>query len=89
MKKLFKKHYKLIQKRGLINKKTYWLDFVNKMDEELEEIKDCYNRYESADTFYQEVTDLMMVCANLIIHNKRSLKKEIKKNIETQKKRIK
>lgn len=82
--RLFKKHYKAIRKRGLIKEYTNDGDFYAKACEELKEIRTALK-----ETKTQEITDLMMVCANWLNHRGCNIRKEVRKNLKTQQRRAK
>lgn len=82
--KLFKQHYKLIKKRGLINKNTESHDFFIKLIEEANELSRAIYLKKGVK---QEAIDLMMVAVNFCLWLKIDIEKELKKNIKTQQKR--
>ena len=83
MKKLIKRHYQAIVSRLLITKKTTIQDFLNKLDEEVAELKSAKTKKE----FNQEAIDCMCVIINMLQHFNVKIKKELIKNIEIQEKR--
>ncbi len=94
--KLLKRHYNAIVKRGLINEKTHFYEFLLKISEEFEEVLSESNKYlilpfynppELSDDLKQELIDLISACNNLLIHFNVDIEQELLKNIETQEKR--
>lgn len=77
------RHYEAIKKRGLINNKTKPEDFLEKLNEEFEEL--LYEDQE--DLFIQEAIDCISVLNNMLIHMKVDIKEELLKNILVQEKR--
>ena len=81
MQELFIRHYKAVCERGLIDHNTTDFEFFQKGKEELSEIAE--SGYEDA----QEITDLMCVCANWLIHKGYVLESEVLQNVERQERR--
>ena len=73
MKKLIKRNYKSIVKRGLINHSTTLEDFINKLKEECNELE----HHESPDNFREELADVILVCLNIAEHYKIDIEKEL------------
>ena len=83
MKKLFKRHYQAIVKRGLITDETDIGDFIDKMYEELQEIDEARR----CEDIVNEIIDLMCVCTNTLIKQRVDIEKELLKNVLIQEKR--
>ena len=88
MEEFLNEHYELIKARGLIRYETSTIDFFNKLTEEFYELKnEIYGN--NSDKFVQETIDVICVCYHMLKHSGVNLKKELQKNIEKQKSRIK
>jgi phosphoribosyl-ATP pyrophosphohydrolase len=83
---IFEKNYKAVQDRGLITKESRNYDFLNKADEEYQEIVKAYC-LENNDNLNEEITDLMNVCSNWLIFRGLDPFKELEKVLEKNKKR--
>ena len=77
MKDLIERSYTAIRKRGLIDSDTEILDFIIKMQEELDEVKRDY--WQDNEQIYKEVTDLMTVCIMALHHHGFDVIKEFEK----------
>lgn len=84
MKDLIERSYQSIVNRGLISKETTRSDFNLKMREELLELS-CA---ECEDDYIEEVTDLMTVCINQLVHIGRDPIKEFEKVVLKNESRI-
>lgn len=82
MKKIIEENYDSIVRRGLINKETNIDDFFDKLDEEVNEMKNSHNSNE----FSFELADVILVCLNIAKHYNIDieyfLKEKIKQNYE-------
>jgi len=85
MNNLTKQHYNATVKRGKIKPETLTLEFIEKMQEELDEI--IHEYLHEGNNFASEIIDLMAVCGNLLIHLGFDVENEFKKNIVKQQQR--
>ena len=67
MKKIIEANYKSIVDRGFICPLTTRLDFFNKIDEEVQELKDASFEYDLQGV-KEELADVIMVCLNMAKH---------------------
>lgn len=74
MKELIESNYATIIKRGLITDKTTLNDFLNKLDEEVNEFKE--------DNSPEELADIILVCLNIARHYDIDIEKELIKKIQ-------
>lgn len=86
-------HYKLIKLRGLISPDTPMTAFMDKLNEEYEELWNAYaddirDNTCPSNAFIQEGVDLVMVVLNMFQHYGIDFEEELKKNIKTQESRI-
>lgn len=86
MKKLFQQHYQAIVKRGLINDDTNLDDFLDKLDEEVFELKESIDFW-VIEKFKQESIDCICVLTNMLQHLGVDIEVELRKNIKIQEKR--
>lgn len=77
---LIKASYDAIVKRGKINGNTHDFQFIEKMDEELMEVKAAF-AINKKELFISEVVDLANVCMNLLEHRGIKFTNEFKKCI--------
>lgn len=86
---LIERSYSAIKKRGLIDENTIKIDFIEKMNEELEEIEvhEYNNPYESG--YIEECVDLATVCIMQIKHLGYNFEDEFLKGIEKNETRAK
>jgi len=94
MKKLINDNYKSIVDRGLITPSTTLYEFLDKLDEEVEELKYSsvdYSDYNSEKFNHvkEELADVIMVCLNMAKHYNIDIKQEIKNKIKINKQRAK
>lgn len=68
MEELIKRHYEATRKRGCITADTDMKDFIEKMNEEFNEIEESYYKESFRDSIYETV-DLIAVCINAIHHH--------------------
>ena len=73
MKDIIEQNYNSIVKRGKINSDTTWQEFIDKIDEEVDEFK------ESNDP--EELADIILVCLNLARHFDIDIEKELRNKI--------
>jgi hypothetical protein len=81
MKDLINRSYQSIRNRGLITSDTDFPDFIEKMEEELMEIKKAYERQFNFPNAIRETIDLMNVCSNAVHHFGYDVEKEFVKCI--------
>jgi len=67
------RNYAATEKRGLINDKTDFIDFITKINEEMFELKDSYNETEFDPS---ELADIVIVCESMALHYGIDLQKE-------------
>ena len=83
MKDLIDRSYAAIRKRGKITDLTTDKEFIDKMSEELREIKYAHKlRFEK--DMIAESADLASVCINFLTHKGIDFEKEFKKCVEYQ-----
>ncbi len=82
---LSKRHYNAIVDRGLIDKNTTFKQFMDKLDEEIFELKNSNTDKE----VYHEAMDCICVLTNMLLHYNVDIKAQLIKNIELQEKRAK
>ncbi|MCP4987272.1 MAG: hypothetical protein GY928_14835 [Colwellia sp.] len=96
MKDLYKRGYKAVVKRGLINPGTSPDEFFEKLHEEFREVFEALadyndskndNRKKERDHYIEELVDLMTVCVNQMIHLGYNPEKEYLKVIEKNERR--
>jgi NTP pyrophosphatase (non-canonical NTP hydrolase) len=85
MKDLIKRNYASIEKRGLINEETSELDFLVKIEEELEELNEAYDS--GLPNRNEELADIILVCLNYAEHFGIDIEKELNKKIDINEKR--
>ena len=73
MKDIIEQNYNSIVKRGKINSDTTWQEFIDKIDEEVDEFK------ESNDP--EDLADIILVCLNLAKHFDIDIEKELRNKI--------
>jgi NTP pyrophosphatase (non-canonical NTP hydrolase) len=86
MKELIERHYEATRKRGLINENTGMGEFIDKMQEELDEIANSYHVGEFSDSI-EETIDLIAVCLNTLEHFGYDFERKYKRNVEYQEQR--
>ena len=79
MKELINRSYQAIRKRGKITPDTDFPDFIEKMEEELREIKEAYERRFNFPNAIKETIDLMATCSNAVTHFGYDTEKEFEK----------
>jgi len=80
MKKLIESNYQSTVQRGLITPNTDLSDFLNKLDEEVDELNAAYE--ETWDDFKEELSDVILVCLNCAKHYGIDIENEMLKKIE-------
>ena len=86
MKKIIKNNYISTVKRGLITSKTTKKQFIDKIEEELNELWHAFTS-ETNKEFNYELADVILVCLNLAKHFDIDIKKYLKKKIKINHKR--
>ena len=94
MKKLINDNYKSIVDRGLISPTTTLFEFLDKLDEEVKELKYSsvdYSDYDIKNLNHvkEELADVIMVCLNMAKHYNIDIEQEIKNKIKINKYRAK
>ena len=94
MKDLIERSYEAIKDRGLINKDTLIIDFVNKLKEEVSEIEELCDknglvRFVDMEKFLNEWSDAMSVCFNFFTHYSVDIENIFKSNVEKNETRAK
>ena len=98
MKDLIESNYKSIVDRGYIKPSTTYIEFIDKLDEEVKEFKDALNWWTRKDSLgfkpmhisvCEEVADVIMVCLNFAKHYNIDIEQEIKSKIKINEQRAK
>ena len=79
MKNLIEMNYTVTQKRGLIDSKTQTVDFVLKLEEEVQEFIDA--AINDNGDFDHELADIILVCFNIARHYGVDIEKQLLNNI--------
>ena len=90
MKKLMKKNYASIVKRGLIDKSTTRDHFIMKIKEELQEFIEANKKQHKDKSFIhisEELADIILVCLNFATHYNIDIKHELKNKIKINERR--
>ena len=87
MKDLISDNYQSIVDRGLISPTTTLFEFLDKLDEEVKELKYSIVDYvdydsEKFNNVKEELADVIMVCLNMAKHYNIDIEKEIKNKIK-------
>ena len=85
MKNLIESNYQSILKRGLINENTTSLDFIMKLEEEVQEFIEAEKF--GLENENEELADIILVCFNIAKHYDIDIEKELKNKIQINKKR--
>ncbi len=85
MKNLIESNYQSILKRGLINENTTSLDFIMKLEEEVQEFIEAEKF--GLENENEELADIILVCFNIAKHYDIDIEKELKNKIEINNKR--
>ena len=89
MKELIEANYKSIVDRGFITPTTTLFEFLDKLDEEVEELKTESEIPKQYSNLPEELADVVMVCLNLAKHYNIDIEQEIKNKIKINKQRAK
>ena len=89
MKDLIEANYKSIVDRGLISPTTTLFEFLDKLEEEVEELEKEALRPRQYSNLPEELADVIMVCLNFAKHYNIDIEQEIKNKIEVNKQRAK
>ena len=81
MKEKIKRNYDSIKKRGLITSKTNHVDFMHKLNEEVNEVKDEICKPIDIEKLCKELSDVILVCLNWMHHYGENPEKHIKETI--------
>lgn len=81
MKDIIETNYQSIRKRGLITSDTDMVDFINKLDEEVNEFKIAVNEG-TLKEIKEELSDVILVCLNAAFHHGIDIENELKKKIK-------
>lgn len=81
MKLLINENYESIVGRGLIKWSTPVQAFLDKLDEEVNELKEAFEN-STKDHFNEELADVILVCLNLAKHIDLDIESELKRKIE-------
>ena len=98
MKKIIEDNYQSIVDRGFIAPSTSYLEFIDKLDEEVNEFKSALEWSMRRDSLgltpihisvHEELADVIMVCLNMAKHFDIDIEQEIKNKIKVNKQRAK
>lgn len=89
MRKLINDNYKSIVDRGFITPTTTLFEFLDKLDEEVKELKTEAEIPKQYSNLPEELADVVMVCLNLAKHYNIDIEHEIKNKIKINKQRAK
>ncbi|NCU72347.1 MAG: hypothetical protein EBY66_04960 [Candidatus Fonsibacter lacus] len=89
MKDLITRNYASILKRGYITDKTTDLEFIHKIEEEVEEViyESLLNRKGKDNNLGEELADVILTCLNYAYHFSIDIEKELHKKIDKNEKR--
>lgn len=85
MEHIIEENYKSIVKRGLINLNTKKIDFILKLEEEVEEFNEASTL--GLENENEELADIILVCLNYAKHHDIDIEKELINKIEYNKRR--
>jgi uncharacterized protein YabN with tetrapyrrole methylase and pyrophosphatase domain len=88
MKDLIKQNYEVTRQRGLITDETKAIEFIDKIEEETEEMRESYMVYGHSEEHLQEIADIILACHNYLKHFGFDAKSILNKKIEINRKRI-
>lgn len=77
MKQLIEDNYQSIVNRGLITDKTTYIDFINKLKEEVNELENWKN----PDNLREEMADVILTVLNFAKHYNIDIEQELKNKI--------
>ena len=89
MKDLISDNYQSIVDRGLISPTTTLFEFLDKLEEEVEELEKEALRPKQYSNLPEELADVIMVCLNMAKHYNIDIEQEIKNKIKINKHRAK
>jgi len=89
MKKIIEDNYKSIVDRGFITPTTTLFEFLDKLEEETEELIKEALKPKQYSNLPEELADVIMVCLNMAKHYNIDIEQEIKNKIEVNKQRAK
>lgn len=89
MDKIIEDNYKVTVDRGCISPSTNLFDFLDKLEEETEELIKEALKPKQYSNLPEELADVIMVCLNMAKHYKIDIEQEIKNKIEINRNRIK
>ena len=89
MKELISDNYQSIVDRGFITPTTTLFEFLDKLDEEVKELKKESLISKEWNNLPEELADVIMVCLNMAKHYDIDIEKEIKNKIKINKNRAK
>ncbi|QDP46504.1 MAG: hypothetical protein GOVbin4342_29 [Prokaryotic dsDNA virus sp.] len=89
MDKIIEDNYRVTVDRGFITPTTTLFEFLDKLDEEVEELNKEALISKEYSNLPEELADVIMVCLNLAKHYDIDIEQEIKNKIEINIKRIK
>ena len=89
MKEIIEANYKSIVDRGFITPTTTLFEFLDKIDEEVEELNKEALKPKQYSNLPEELADVIMVCLNMANHYNIDIEQEIKNKIEINKQRAK
>lgn len=98
MKELIEANYKSIVDRGGISPSTTYLEFLSKIDEEVNELNNALEWWSRKDSLgfrpmhisvCEELADVIMVCLNMAKHYDIDIEQEIKNKIKVNEQRAK
>lgn len=81
MKELIEENYKVTVKRGLINKDTGIVEFMNKLDEEVGEFVESIDNPTTEDATAFELADIILVCLNIAKHYEIDIEKYLNQKV--------
>jgi len=87
MKRLIEENYQSIVGRGLITQSTTKTQFINKLNEEVQEFIEAY--LNGIGNKNEELADIILVCLNIAKHHDIDIEAELKNKIAINKKRRK
>jgi NTP pyrophosphatase (non-canonical NTP hydrolase) len=88
MKDLIKQNYEVTRMRGLITDYTDILEFHDKIQEEVNEMIESYDRYGYTNNHTNEIADVILTCFNYLKHYDIDIEQVLKEKIEINRKRI-
>ena len=89
MQEIIEANYKSIVDRGFIAPTTNLFEFLDKIDEEVEELNKEALKPRSISNLPEELADVIMVCLNMAKHYDFDIEQQIKNKIEINKQRAK